>query len=152
MKYISFSCLDMPKLIKVARALPLQGYVEVSLDNLVYLDIDDDFIHKTYPMLLFPHIRKPNYFNENPIGAHISIIYPEEKIYLLPEDMHQKHQFDIEGLYSAILFEKKYFVLKVKSLSLTQLRLKYNLHEKPCYKKHSLEFHITIALDKVKLV
>lgn len=117
-----------------------------------YLNIADKYVHELYP-LLGDNItaQKPDYFSaDTPIGAHITIAYPEESILLKHEDIGREHIFSIKNLSHIILGNKEYFVLMVSSPSLAQLRIKYGLPEKPRYKGVSIDFHITIATSELE--
>ena len=108
----------------------------------VYLKIDDAFIHELHPLIgnigtfIMP---------DHQIGAHISIMYPEESIHVSSYDLNKTHDFVINAIADAILEDKRYIVLIVSSSSLSNLRTRYFLDERPCYKGVSVEFHITIA-------
>lgn len=122
------------------------GYLSITAENLVYLDINDDYIHQLFPLLQNNLITKPDYFGENLIGAHISVIYPEENKLVREECLNKKHYFNIKDLYVATLNCKKYYVITVASHTLLQLREKYGLPEMLCFKGHMIEFHITIGI------
>ncbi len=87
-------------------------------------------------------------FNEekNYIGAHISIIYPEERVSINPEEIDNLFSFEIDGLFKAYLQGKKYYVLKVISQDLVKFRLKYGLSHKLLFKGCFIDPHITIAV------
>lgn len=146
MKLLPFVKLNYPKLTKLANTFSKVGCLEISQDNLIYLDIEDNFVHDLFPLLHLPDVHKPDYFGQNLIGAHISVVYPEENVMVADEDMHQEHTFEVVGVYSAIRNEKKYYVVGVKSDSLHNLRIRYGLPEKPCYKNYGVDFHITIGV------
>lgn len=147
MKLLPFTKLNHPKIIKLASTFPRVGYLEVSADNLAYLDVEDTYVHELFPLLKLKGVYKPDYFGTNPIGAHISVIYPEENIVLREEDLHQEHFFKIIGNYTAEHNSKKYFVLGIESPTLSLLRHKYGLSDKPCFKNHGVDFHITYAIS-----
>jgi hypothetical protein len=146
MKTQEFKPLVLPQLIQAASQLPMTGTV-AAIELYTYLDIDDRFIHELYPLLPNPHklIQKPNYFGEN-MGAHISIIYPEENQLIHDEDIGTKHTFTIQQAFTTTLDMKKYWGLAIHSPSILALRKKYDLAERPCYKNHRVNFHITIGV------
>lgn len=112
-----------------------------------FLKIEDRFIHDLWPEFQpKENIKKPDYFEEpDPVGAHISIVYPEENCFLDAIDVGMSHCFDIKELCSVVLGVKEYFVLMVSSPSLGTLRSKYSLGMQPIYKNFKIDFHITIG-------
>lgn len=140
------SKISHPRLIEQARLLKNHGTV-VQQSNYHFLKIDDDFIHRLHPFLL--DIPKPNYFTSaQDIGAHITIVYPEEGMILASSDIGQTHTFTVQEFCKATLDSKEYYVLMVGSDSLMELRLKYGLAAQPKYKNNRIQFHITIASQK----
>lgn len=139
---------EVPCPMIIYRALKLKpvGKLKISPDNLIYLDIDDDYIHQLHPLLPDPHTTKPDYFGENLIGAHISVIYPEENTVLEKIDLGNEHSFKIKQLFSAILSSKRYYALSIFSPSILQLRKKYCLPPTLLFKNHSVDLHITIGV------
>ncbi|MDP1604812.1 MAG: hypothetical protein Q8M03_16290 [Legionella sp.] len=121
------------------------GSLLVTPDKLFYLDIDDDYIHRLFPLFhsLYPGVVKA----QKSIGAHISVVYPEENC-LLPEDELEKHHaFEIRGAFSADLGAKRYYGLAVHSPDLIALRKKNKLSEKLHFKGQLIELHITVGTE-----
>lgn len=137
--------LANPNLLKAAHHLPAKGRLAISENKLVYLDIDDDYIHQLFPYLKNQSIIKPDYFGEKSIGAHITVIYPEEQKTIKQKEFNQEHLFSIKELVTAEIGPKLYYVLLVESPSLLQLRKKYNLPDLLNFKGYSIGFHITIG-------
>lgn len=138
--------LNIPELVSVASCLALDGKLAISDNNLVYLDVDDAYIHRLFPLLQNQQIKKPDYFGEKSAGAHITVIYPEENKTINKNDLGQKHDFIIKDFVTAQLGLKTYYVLLVESLSLLQLRKKCQLPDLLCFKGYSIGFHITIGV------
>ena len=42
--------LNFPMILEHARRLPLKGMTKITDNQLVYLDIDDDYIHQLFPL------------------------------------------------------------------------------------------------------
>ena len=141
--------LDFPEIKTLTTHLPLFGRLAITRNSLVHLDIDDHYIHHLFPVLQPLNAQKPNYFNDEGIGAHISVIYPEEKISFDLDDLHQTHYFEVRELVKAEINQKIYFALLVKSHSLQQLRDKYNLPNLLNFKGYSIPFHITIGTKAI---
>ncbi|STX51835.1 Uncharacterised protein [Legionella busanensis] len=137
--------LKTPKLMEIAAELPLQGTLAMSTNKLVYLDIDNDYIYRLYPLLDLPLIKKPDYFNSGGIGAHISIIYPEEHESLIINQLGNCYYFTVQNFVSAQFEHKTYYALLVKSFPLLQLRQRYGLPDYLNFKGYKISFHITIA-------
>jgi hypothetical protein len=149
-KFLYMQELHLPELIKKAVSLPTSGITSRSPQNLIYLDISDDYVHQLFPLMQNSQLIKPNYFGADLAGAHISIFYPEEKVELLPEDMNQMHTFTIKDAFAAELGAKKYYGLRIESPSLIQLRKKYGLSDQLSFKNHWIDLHITIAVFLLK--
>lgn len=148
-KKLNFEKFESPLLVATALKFKQSGQLAVSPNRLTYLNINDHYIHQLFPLL--PNeknkIVKPDYFGENSIGAHISVIYPEENTMVSDEDIGIEHYFKIIGTFTADLNLKRYYVLKIESDSLHHLRKKYNLPEKLLFKEHLVDFHITIGVS-----
>lgn len=131
----------------VLSRLPTQGKLAETVEGLVYLDIDDRYIHDVFDLLKHTTAQKPPYFDteHHGVGAHISIFYPDENNNLHPDDWGKIHDFKIRELVSAEINDTKYFVLLVNSPSLVTLRLKYGYPKKLSYKDYLIDFHITIG-------
>lgn len=158
--------LNLPELINTASHLPLRGILAISANNLVYLDIDDAYIHQLFPLLQKQpvlqnqQIKKPDYFGETSAGAHITVIYPEEyqrknknqnkngkeNIKIHKKELNQTHHFVINEIVTAEIGLKTYYVLLIESPSLLQLRRKYNLPDQLCFKGYAIGLHITIGI------
>jgi len=130
------------------RKIPRTGILQRTNNNYVYLKIDDRFILELFPLLQHDNICLPPYFSvPYNIGAHISVVYKEE--YQLKVNVQNVDNilfnFDVGGLYKAIVDQKKFLILKVISPSLENFRLINNLSKKPVYHGYQVDFHITIA-------
>lgn len=144
---LQYETLHIPNVNEAIRTLTRHGILKTTDQGLVYLDIDDDYIHLVYPLIQkeMDWVEKPDYFGTGLIGAHISVIYPEEKISLNPQVLQQKHFFNTAGLFAAKLGSKKYYVLRIKSPTLIDLRLQNGLPEKLWFKEQFVDLHITVA-------
>jgi len=133
--------LDNQTLIEVANKLPRSGIL-IRDGDYAFLKISEDYIEKLFPLLEgHEKLYKPLY------PAHISLIYPEEECYVSDSDVGSLHSFELLDLYTTQLFGKHGWLMTVSAPSLEQLRKKYNLPKKLCYKGHRIVFHITIAQD-----
>lgn len=139
--------LTIPKLINAASHLATCGELAVSNNKLVYLDIDDAYIHQLFPLLPKQHIKKPDYFGKQLAGAHITVIYPEENKLIDEKELGQEHNFLIKNIISAQINHKTYYALLVESPSLLQIRRKQNLSDLLCFKGYAIGFHITIGVS-----
>lgn len=145
---IQLSC--EPALHK-AQSLITEGLLRQQ-DNYSYLKVDDDYIHLIHPLLaVFGPIDKPDYFNPtDEVGAHISVIYPEENRMLAHESLGQRHHFSVSGLIKAQYGNREYFALSVTAPSLETLRKTHHLAPNPTFKGHQIVFHITVGIrDKL---
>lgn len=142
-----FTELPEQSVIEIAASLNTEGAMQQRGDY-CYLNIDDRFIHQLYPLLAhYERIEKPDYFTEpNPIGAHISVIYPEEMVRALPSQMDEKHLFSVSGLIKAQYGTKDYFMLSVIAPSLSAFRQLQYLAPRPIWKRQEIMFHITVGI------
>jgi hypothetical protein len=151
MKIPNIIKLNLPELLQATTDLPLSGKLMKSANNLVYLDVDDDYVHRLFPLLIqklpenFSGIKKPDYFGKGSAGAHVSVIYPEENKVIQLKDLNQVHHFKIKEFVAADIGAKKYFVLLVESESLLALRRKYGLSDLLCFKGYGIGFHVTVG-------
>jgi hypothetical protein len=137
---------------------PRQGSLCVSLESTYcYLKIDDRFILESFPRIkekIKEEIELPTYFSTLSIGAHISIIYPEEiKTEGMKDNLKNENQdsllaFDISQLIKISVFNKTYYVLSVISPSLEAVRKKHSLPSSLNFKGLLVPFHITLAIKR----
>jgi len=145
MKLPLITKLNAPIIIHSASHLKQKGQLARSKNNLIYLDIDDAYIHELFPLLQDPQIKMPDYFDDGSVGAHITVIYPEENKSVNAHDLHQEHSFFVKDIVAAEIALKTYYVLLIESPSLLRLRRKYNLPDLLSFKGYSIGFHITIG-------
>lgn len=139
--------LDIPELINAASYLPSDGKLATSDNNLIYLDIDDAYIHQLFPFLKSQPLKKPDYFGEKSVGAHITVIYPEENKIISNDDLNQEHKFIVKDIVTAEIELKTYYVILVESPSLLKLRGRYCLSDMLCFKGYSIGLHITVGIQ-----
>lgn len=139
--------LNNEKLIRRASSIELSGTLACSANNLIYLNVDDAFIHLLFPLLQEKHIKKPNYFGKGLAGAHVSVIYPEETVSFDKNDLGKKYHFKIKELVIAEMNFKKYYVLLVDCPELQHLRNKYGLPDELNFKNYWIALHITIGVS-----
>ncbi len=145
---LRFNEIPDAEILKAVDGLSLKGWIEQK-SNYCYLKVDDGFVHQAYPHIEQFHtgIQKPDYFDaSNDIGAHISVIYPEEHVALMPENIGQIHDFKLCKLIKAQFETSAYFVLSVVSPSLNRLRQMHRLSVHPVFKGYEIMFHITIGV------
>jgi hypothetical protein len=141
--------LERPALLREAFCLVPTGKLAISANNFVYLNIDDGYVHRLFPLLQQDSlIKKPDYFGEGLAGAHISVVYPEENRLISQENLNNEYPFKIKELVAADIDSKKYYVLLVESSGLLQLRREIGLSDKLCsYKGYLIDLHITIGVS-----
>ncbi len=110
-------------------------------DGYAYVKVDDAYINELFPMLHVEHgFKKPPYFRrKNSPGAHISVIYENEKIKL--DEVGQEFSFELKDIRIVKAKNVSYLVLDVEAQELEKLRQKYGLNPK----LNGHEFHITLA-------
>jgi hypothetical protein len=135
-------------LLKSLDGLQHKGWIEQTA-HYCYLKIDNRFVDYTFPLLTRygDLILKPDYFNTpNAIGAHISLIYPEEQANLMNENIGQIHSFEVSKLIKAQFETSTYFILAVIAPSLSRLRQMHHLSLQPTFKGYHIMLHITIGV------
>ena len=142
--------LNNDVLIRKSSRLEASGTLARSANNLIYLKIDDAYIHHLFPLLQEKQIKKPNYFGKGLAGAHISVIYPEEAVQFDKKDLGTHYNFKIKDLVIAEINVKKYYVLLVDCPELRQLRNKYGLPDQLNFKNYWIDLHITIGVSRGK--
>lgn len=134
--------LSWPEIVTFAKAnLPQEGVLKVGRDGYIYLKVDDDYIHRLYPLLQLRNFREPPFFrNAKSPGAHISVIYKNENV--IPDEAGKTFHFTLNKIVIVNPSrEVSYVILQVDSQELESLREKYGLPPK----LHGHKFHITLA-------
>lgn len=137
--------IDNPAILRLAEQLPKTGKLEISANQLTYLNVLDEYIHELYPLLEDKTIQKPAYFGKGKVGAHISVIYPEEAIIANFTEHGRLYDFTIRDLVVAKIGMRNYYVLLVESPELQLIRHKYQLPAQLNFKGYAINFHITIG-------
>ncbi len=137
--------LQLPALVSATSRLQCAGKLARSKNNLVYLNIDDAYIHDLFPLLQNQGVKMPDYFGAGAVGAHISVIYPEENKAINNEDLDQEHHFVVKELITAKIEHKTYYAFLIESPSLLRLRRRLGLPDLLCFKNYAIGFHITIG-------
>jgi hypothetical protein len=118
--------------------LPSVGTLKQTEDGLIYLDLDDAFIHSLFPLIEEECIEKPPFFfGRETLGAHIGAILPTESNNMLKtffQELGQAFTFTIKGYYATTPeswkgVEKVWF-LSLSCPELELLREKYRLPSK----------------------
>ena len=124
--------------------LPLSGVLKKSGD-FVYLDLDDEYVHKLIPFIENDGFQAPPYFGRpDLVGAHITVLYsPQvqkyeidelgEKICFSLKECQIVHPPNWEGI-------DKIYLIVVDSPDLDKIRHKYGFPPK------EYNFHITIGV------
>jgi hypothetical protein len=128
--------------------LPLEGKLIQNPDGFVYLKVDDNYIHKLFPLLKLKEegFREPPYFrSKRSPGAHISVFYVGEKVH--PKELGSYFHFEPKKICFIKRSKKASLViLQVESAELETLRKKYGLS--PKLQGH--EFHISLGTKEFK--
>ncbi len=120
------------------------GRLAITSSGLVYLKVDDAFIDQGFNLLSDKQAVPPDYFNPY-LGAHISVIYPEERRLSQLEQLGTHYSFTLQGLASLTIFPKRYYFLVVHAPELLRLRQLYGLTDKLLFKNHCIDLHITVG-------
>ena len=127
--------------------LPQTGVLKTN-GQFVYVDLDNDYIHKLVPLIEEEGFEEPPYFGRPElVGAHISVIYDEEMgTYSLPpiQELGEVIHFQVKECKIVSPPKMKgvdqvYFIT-VEAPELDRIREKYGLP------KREYEFHITVGV------
>jgi hypothetical protein len=132
--------------------LPTQGTLQWNeSESYLYLKVDDRYIWDLLPKLEISLQAPPYFTSECSMGAHISVIYPEElaENFLLDQKKDLIYHFSPLDFYYIEVFNKQIAVLIVSSTELLQIRHHYGLPEKLNYKGLLVPFHITLGVNKI---
>lgn len=164
---IDFSChiLEHPKIINYAKQfLPNVGVLKYEESvPYCYLKLDDNYIHQLFPLLQElqlnkgEQLHKPDYFSEEKhnVGAHISLVYPEEigAIKLknevkqhIAEQPQPTYTFNLNALFSVSIFNQTFYALTVSCPALEKMRMQHGFTKKLNYQGLLLPLHITLAV------
>ncbi len=126
--------------------LPHCGVLRQSQD-LVYVDVDDNYIHKLAALLQSEGFVEPPYFQEGDgVGAHITVIYPHEIAqYGIAQIAECGELISFTPLHCKIVHPPRLnadevYLIVVDAPQLDQLRTRYGLPPS------QYAFHITIAV------
>ncbi len=126
--------------------LPMEGQLLKKSNGLIYLKVDDDYIHTLFPLLGLKEegFKKPPYFcTQEAIGAHISVIRADENKDIPLDEVGQYFRFELKQIVIVKpAKDKSYAVIQVAVPELEKLRQKYGLGPKP----HGHEYHISLAI------
>ena len=125
--------------------------LKLEQDGFLYLDLDDRYIHDLIKWIEERGFEKPPYFGNGLVGAHITIVMPDEWEGTPPEDIAEVEVFFnlkeckiVHALKKSEISE--YFLIIVEAPSLHGVRENYNLPPPP------FDFHITIGVKKSLIV
>lgn len=130
----------------VEESLPQHGILKNS-EGFLYVDLDDQYVHKLIPFIECDGFQEPPYFGDGLVGAHITVIYPQEMeeygirqieecgetISFCPQRCQVVHPSRMKGV------DEVYFIV-VEAPELDEIRAKYGLP------KREYAFHITIGV------
>jgi len=138
---LGFTPIELLELDTALEKLPRRGNIKQTESGFLYGDVDNDYIHQAHLLIADKGLRKPNHS----AGAHISIIYPEENSIIQQKIFEGVIEFKLDGLFSVDLFNKRYYVLKIISPTIKEIRKNYGLSEKLIFKGYQVYPHITVG-------
>lgn len=140
--YTEYSCPAV--LDAIEKELPHYGVLKHEGD-FVYVDLDDDYIHKLVQLIPNEGFQEPPYFGRaDLVGAHISVIFPGECNVEEIQEYGQKIPFTIKECQVVrplqMLGVDEVYLVVVDAPELAFIRKKYGLP------KYKYDFHITIGV------
>lgn len=125
--------------------LPHEGTLKCE-NGFVYVDLDDETIHKVAPELLEKGFEESPYYNGSSLaGAHITVIYPDEMERIKTFEEEGKSVF-FQPVRCEIVHPPRWeegafaFLAIVEAPELDSIREKYGLEKLP------FDFHITLGV------
>jgi hypothetical protein len=140
---ITVAQIDNSILLDRAHSFSKKGTLKSIDGEYVYLNIEDRYINELFPLLKDKKATLPKYFSMG-IGAHISVIYPEEKSYPIFTP-GQVIEFQIQDLFKAQTKQAIYYVLMVTAPELINIRHQNNLSNQLNFNGLMIDTHITIG-------
>lgn len=141
---------NQPLVIEQVIQFEHKGTLKQKDNGYLYIEVSNDFIAKTLPLIDVPGKIVPprHYTSKKGIGAHISVMYENEQIeneiWEIGE-LGQEYTFTVMELRTVKLTKdnkmKKLWLIAVAAPELEKLREKYGLS--PLLKGH--DFHITLG-------
>ncbi len=151
--------INTPLLQEIKRLCPKEGILSINAENAYcYLKLQDDFLINLFPSLtesIKDLIKLPDYFSGDNIGAHISVIYPEEvktesmKATIQQNAFEKQHTFQVLELIKMPMPKKTYYVLSVAAPSLTAIRTTLGLPSLLNFRGLWVPFHLTVAIGNL---
>lgn len=145
-----FHVENQPQVIEAAFLCEQRGVLKQKDNGYLYLDVSNDFIAKTLPLIQAEGKIVPprHYTSKKGIGAHISVMYENEQIeneIWEIKELGNEYNFYVQELrtvkFSSKGKMKKLWLIAVFAPELEKLRESYGLASK--LKGH--DFHITIG-------
>lgn len=131
----------------IMTCLPKYGILRRDERGLIYVKIDNNYIHKLIDFIKDEGFEVPPYFGEGLHGAHITVISPEEVIYYALGEVAECGQVIRFQPKSCRVVHpptwasgEKAFLITVEAPELEKLREKYQLP------KNKYDFHITVGI------
>lgn len=140
--------LSSEKILQYIEAnLPHHGVLEQEEKGLIYLKIDDGYIHEIFPLIEEEGFEKPPYFGrEGLIGAHISVAYAKKRKKVPKEILGQIVPFSAKQCNLIRTKQgKRLYLILVESEALQAIRKEFSLG-KPKHKDH-----ITVGIQKKRI-
>ncbi len=136
-----------PQVIEKVIQIEQKGILKQKANGYLYVEVSDDFIAETIPLIETSGIIVPpgHYTSKKGIGAHISVIYETE----LDNTVHKINELGQEIIFNVIELRTvrvnngKLWLIAVDAPELETLRESYGLS--PLLKNHN--FHITLGTE-----
>lgn len=147
---VDYRVENQPYVIEEVIQIEQKGILKQKDNGYLYLDVSNEYISKSLPLIdaLGKIVPPSHYKSKKGIGAHISVMYENERIeneIWDIDELGKEYSFSIMEIRTVKLNKnnqmKKLWLIAVSSPELEQLREKYGL--KPLLKGH--DFHISIG-------
>jgi hypothetical protein len=127
--------------------LPKRGTLRKDERGMVYVKVDNNYIHKLIDFIKQEGFDTPPYFGEGLHGAHITVMTPEELLYYAVSDLKECGQVvRFEPKECKIVHPETWkpgelaYLITIEAPLLHKLRKKYGMPER------QYDFHITVGV------
>jgi hypothetical protein len=127
--------------------LPKQGILSKDERGMVYVKVDNNYIHQLIEFIQLEGFEVPPYFGEGMHGAHITVMTPEEILYYAVGEIQEcGHVVRFEPKQCQIVHPETWNPGELAYLVTVEAPLLHQLREKYVLPANKYDFHITVGV------